>query len=97
MEGLALAELAATYHSMGESQRAVDSGRAALEMHKITGRRLAEGRTIMLLGSVFHSNGDSMSAEIHWSRALAILVALQVPDAEDARLLLRMIKEKGIL
>ncbi|SNS94462.1 DNA-binding transcriptional activator of the SARP family [Asanoa hainanensis] len=67
----------------GDIDGAVDSGQRALTLHRQTGHRLGEARSLRLLGDIARANGLGTIAREQWHAALALLSELGSGEIAD--------------
>src|SRR5439155_26827174 len=79
--------LAGVYLAQCRPHLAIDEARAALELHRHTGYRLGEARTLVLLGKAVAPD-DRSAAVGHWRRALGVFTDIGTSEAEQVRGLL---------
>jgi hypothetical protein len=73
----------------GRPDQAVEHAREALAIHRETGHRLGEARTLRILGHAIRRTEGTDTALPHWHAALAILAdAGATPEADALRDLL---------
>jgi tetratricopeptide (TPR) repeat protein len=94
LEGHARTLLAATLHTAGEHGAAYRQASAALDVHRVTGARPGEARTLLLLGSVVQTTDGVHAALPHWRRAHQLYAEMGMPDAAEVGDLLSR-KESG--
>jgi tetratricopeptide (TPR) repeat protein len=87
--GQALTLLAHLHVSAGHPRRGAELADQALEIHRRTGHRLGEARTLRTLGDAHHQNGRLTSAMSFWQHGLALLTTIGSPEADDLRALLQ--------
>jgi DNA-binding SARP family transcriptional activator len=80
VEGQAQTELAAVELSRGRPESAIDHATRALRIHRETGYRLAEARTLRLLGKALRDLVREEEAAARCKEALAILADLGLPE-----------------
>jgi len=89
LEGHARSALAEIQLACGRPDQAVEHAREALAVHRKTGHRLGEARTLRILGQANRRTEGTDAALPHWHAALAILAdAGATPEADALRDLL---------
>jgi hypothetical protein len=69
--------------------QAAEHARRALGLHRDTGYRLGEARTLMVLGHVRRQADGEEAAIPCWRQALAIFAEIGAPEADQVRALTR--------
>src|SRR5262245_7946594 len=87
--GQALTLLADMHVSAGHPRRGAELADQALAIHRRTGHRLGEARTLRTLGRAHHQSGHLTSAVAIWQHGLALLTTIGSPEADDLRALLQ--------
>jgi mannose/cellobiose epimerase-like protein (N-acyl-D-glucosamine 2-epimerase family) len=89
LEGHACSALAEVQLACGRPGQAAEHAREALAVHRKTGHRLGEARTLRILGQANRRTEGTDAALPHWHAALAILAdAGATPEADALRDLL---------
>jgi tetratricopeptide (TPR) repeat protein/transcriptional regulator with XRE-family HTH domain len=89
LEGRAHTCLARIHLLRGDPRRGARLGWQALAIHRETGHRLGEARTLLLLGHALRERDRSTtSARESWERALALFTTMRTPEAGQVRTLL---------
>ena len=78
------------YHSLGEYRKAIEYHEQSLKIKREIGNRLGEGGSLGNLGNAYHSLGEREKACGLWKEAVAILEAIESPNADFFR---RLIEE----
>jgi tetratricopeptide (TPR) repeat protein len=78
LEGRALTALTRLLHRRGETEQAAGCGRQALEIHRDTGHRLGEARTLAALADVFEVAEGADAARVWRERAQDAFASLGV-------------------
>lgn len=84
LEAKALTELAGVAVRAGEFTDAHAAAEVALVMHRESGCRLEEGRTLTILGQVRAAKGESGAVEL-WQEALTVYESIGSPLAGEVR------------
>ncbi|MFI6389313.1 BTAD domain-containing putative transcriptional regulator [Nonomuraea sp. NPDC050540] len=87
-EGATLFRMAETYLLVGSSERAIDHAEDALAVLTNTGDEWGQGMALTVLGRALGERGQPGRARACLTEALKIFDRLDVPEAEDVRLLL---------
>jgi Flp pilus assembly protein TadD len=82
LEGRALATVAGIRLDRNDVDQAIHDANEAVAVHRETGDRLGEARTLVLLGRALHRSGQSDAALSQWRQALALFTELGTPDAD---------------
>jgi tetratricopeptide (TPR) repeat protein/DNA-binding XRE family transcriptional regulator len=88
LEGQAHTALACAHHALGHHHQARAHAEQALELHRQTGHRLGQARTLYLLGLVLRDTGGAQAAVTCWQQALALFTDIGSPEADSLRGLL---------
>jgi DNA-binding SARP family transcriptional activator len=89
LEGHALTTLADVYLNLDHPERAADYAEQALAIHRETGHRLGQARTLRILGYALYHTGGIGAARSPWREALALFTSVGTPEADNVRTLLR--------
>jgi tetratricopeptide (TPR) repeat protein len=81
--------LGCAYHRLGQYDRATSSYTAALTRYAMAGDRYNEADTLARLGDAYRAADRADDAGAAWQRALAVLDAIDHPDADPIRARLR--------
>ena len=65
----------------------MEHARAALDLHRATGQRIGEARTLVVLGRLLRDAGDALGAASARREALALFTDIGAPEADDVRAL----------
>ena len=87
--GQALTLLADLHVSAGHPGRGEELADQALAIHRRTGHRLGEARTLRTLGDAHRQSGRLTSAISLWQHGLALLTTIGSPEADDLQALLQ--------
>jgi hypothetical protein len=64
------------------------SGQQALALHRQTGHRLGQARTLLVVGHALRRTGDTDAALSRWREALALFTDIGSPEADQVQALL---------
>ncbi|HEX8736872.1 MAG TPA: tetratricopeptide repeat protein [Pyrinomonadaceae bacterium] len=84
-EDKTLGNLGIAYHSLGDYQKAIDYHEQALKISREIGDRLGEGQDLGNLGNAYYILGEREKACNLLKEAVAILEAIESPDANVYR------------
>lgn len=73
------------HHHLGRYAQAVACYRRALDLYELVGNRYEGAATLTRLGDTRHAAGEPAAAREAWQDALAILTALDHPEAAEVR------------
>jgi Tetratricopeptide repeat len=88
-EGKALTTLAGIDLDLDQPDQAREHAEQALALHRVTGQRLGQARTLVILGHALRRTDGSQAALPCWQEALALFTECGSPEADQVWALLR--------
>lgn len=80
--------MATAYNALGHHRQALTHAELALGLHRRTGHRLGQARTLRLLGLVLRDTDGAEAAVGCWRQALDLFTDIGSPEADGLRGLL---------
>jgi tetratricopeptide (TPR) repeat protein/transcriptional regulator with XRE-family HTH domain len=88
LEGRAHTTSASAHHALGQHHQALTHAEQALDLHRRTGHRLDQARTLRVLGLVLRDTDGVRAAVPCWQEALDLFTDIGSPEADGLRRLL---------